>query len=110
MWGISIIVNPDIWQFISGLKWQSLLILHLFFVICFFVVLNYEYRTTFAFDRSFLFDLTKRMLFVYLSVVVGIIFLLALVHKLEGPDIFKNFLTGQSVGLMGASTFSFFKK
>jgi len=114
VWGISVLVNPDIWIFTNTLNLTALIVMHIYFVVCFMVVLNYEYRPNFDFDRKFVGDFLKRVFIMYISVMTGVLFLLYVTNKLSIAAswdlIFHNFLIGQSVGLMGAATFNFFKR
>lgn len=114
VFGLSTIINPDIWGFIQQLDLNVIFWVHLFFVICFFIALNYEFRSDFSFDIHFVRNLMKRVFFTYVSVIITVTLLLVLVKKIRmdmsNYDFLKSFLTGQSVGLMGAVTFAFFKK
>ena len=114
VWGISVLVNPDIWLFTNTLNLTALLVMHIYFLVCFIVVLNYQYRAQFTLDKKFLPDFFRRVFFMYISVLSGVLFLLYVTNKFSLAEswdmIFHNFLVGQSVGLMGAATFSFFKR
>lgn len=114
VFGLNVMINPDIWEFISHLSLSAVLIIHIFLFICFVMALNYEFRSNWSFDLVFIRNLLKRVFFVYMSVVIVIVTLLLLSKKLDlglqNYYIIKNFLVGQSVGLMGAITFQFFKK
>jgi uncharacterized membrane protein len=114
VWGISVLINPDIWIFTNTLNLAALFVMHLYFLVCFMVVLNYQYRHHLTFDKVFLRSFLKRVFLMYFSVLTGVLFLLFVTNKFSlsasWDMIFHSYLVGQSVGLMGAATFSFFKE
>lgn len=114
VFGLSTIMNPDIWGFIEKLDLSLIFWVHLFFIVCFVIALNYEFRADFSLDTFFIRNLLKRVFFMYISVAITVTLLLVLVKKItmdiSNSDFLENFLIGQSVGLMGAVTFAFFKK
>jgi hypothetical protein len=114
VFGLQTIVNPDIWSFISDLDIKAIILLHIFFIICFFVALNYEFRKDFSFDIVFLRNLLKRVFFIYISVLITVAIILIVVEKLslsmQNYDVLKNVIIAQSAGLVGAITFSFLRK
>ena len=114
VFGIPAIFSPDMWDILPRVNVMFLFYIHLFFLACVFLALNYEFRDDFNLNASFLKLLAKRFYYVYFSVAMVVVLLLTLLDKLAYHltmlEITKNFISTQSVGLFGAVTFSFLKQ
>jgi len=107
-------LDTDPWNFIPFVNLKLLVYIHIFFIFCVFIAINYKFRTNFKFDWWFIKLLLKRLFYTYFSVFMVMILILVLINKLAYElvlvDVIKNFLTVQTIGLFGAVTFSFLKK
>lgn len=114
VFGLPAFINTSFWDYIPKLDLGSLILAHIFFLSCFTIALNYEFRKDFSWDTLFIINLLKRVFFTYISVMIAVCVILILAKKIllnmQNFFILKNFLIGQSVGLVGAITFSFLRK
>jgi uncharacterized membrane protein len=115
LFGLPAVLTPDLWTFIIDVKLLNLFILHVFFFMCTVIALNYEYRDDIKFDdKIYVMNLGKRIFFTWVTVMMGSIFMLALLGMMNFDftveHVLKNFFAVQSIGLIGGVTFSFFKK
>jgi len=121
VFGLPAFINTSFWDYLGKnpvgeyiVGTQLLFLIHMFFILCVILALNYEFRDNFAPNPWFFKMLMKRFFFTYFSVFMVIILLLSLVNKMNyglvNLEIFRNFLAAQSVGMFGAVTFSFLKK
>ena len=77
--------------------------------------MNYQFRDRFDFsDKFFMIMFAKRVFYVYMSVLIVIVILLSIVHKITMSmtlyEFLRNLTASQTAGLMGAVTFSFFRR
>ena len=111
---LSAFLTPDLWNFIESLWVRDIALFHIFFVIVVFIAFNYEYASKVFLSKLYMFEFGKRMVFVYLSVFFTIIAILFLIRKitlgLPVIEIWKNFLSSQTIGIASAVTFSFLKR
>ncbi|MCB9358772.1 hypothetical protein H6503_02480 [Candidatus Woesearchaeota archaeon] len=114
VFGLPAFINTSFWDYLPSINTDLLIYIHLFFVMCVILALNYEFRDDFTINRWFFQMLLKRFFFTYVSVLMIVMLLLVLVNKmsydLTNLIVFRNFLAAQSVGMFGAVTFSFLKK
>jgi hypothetical protein len=114
VFGLPAFINTSFWEYIPKIRTDLLIWIHLFFILCVLLALNYEFRENFSLNSWFFKMLLKRFFFTYFSVFMIILLLLGLVNKmtysLENILVFRNFIAAQSVGIFGAITFSFLKK
>ena len=107
-------LSPDLWGYMENVTTLMLIGVHLLVVACFIIALNYEFRDNFNWNPRFYKRLFKRVFYVYTSTIIIVFVLLVMIHQLtfETPNIdaLRNCLTGMSIGLVGAVTFSFLKK
>jgi uncharacterized membrane protein len=107
-------LDTDPWNFLPSIKTGLLVGAHLFFMACVFIALNYEFRNNLKLNIWFLKLLIKRFFYTYFSVMMVVSLILLLVNRmgysLTNLEVFRNFLMVQSVGLFGATTYSFLKK
>lgn len=109
------LINTSFWDYLPNITLDMLFAIHVFLVLCSVLAVNYQFRDDFPFkDHVYMINFIKRVFFIYVSVMIGGCFMLLVVNKISFDmlmyDVLKNFLAAQSVGLMGAVTFSFFKK
>jgi hypothetical protein len=114
VFGLPAFINVSFWDYLPLLRSSFLVMIHLFFILCVILALNYEFREGLNFDFWFIKMLMKRFFFTYFSVFMVIILLLTLVNKLNydltNLMVFRHFIAAQSVGMFGAITFTFLKK
>lgn len=114
VFGLPAFINTSFWDYIPLIDTLLLFYIHIFFLFCVFLALNYEFRDNFNLDAWFIKFLLKRFFYTYFSVMMVIVLLLILVMKIKyslvNLEVMRNFLAAQSVGLFGAVTFSFLKK
>ncbi|MFT4303140.1 MAG: hypothetical protein ACMXYG_01125 [Candidatus Woesearchaeota archaeon] len=114
VFGLPAFINTSFWDYLPGVATSFLVLIHLFFILCVILALNYEFRDNFKINMWFIKMLFKRFFFTYFSVLMVILLLLVLVNKLTyelyNIEVFRNFIAAQSVGMFGAVTFSFLKK
>ncbi|MBN2567369.1 hypothetical protein JXB02_04780 [Candidatus Woesearchaeota archaeon] len=114
VFGLPAFINTSFWDYLPLVSTGQMLVLHLFFLFCVVTALNFKYRSTFSFNPKFLAALAKRFSYIYLSVFVTVILLLIILNKMTADIstllLIRYFLAGQSVGIVGATTFSFFTK
>jgi len=107
-------INTSFWDYVPKISTTNLVITHLFFVFCIFIALNYTFRESFSFNIYFFADLIRRMFYLYVSVLITVIILLWMIERILPLEqiigVLRSFLIAQSVGLIGAVTFSFFSK
>ncbi|MFT4297790.1 MAG: hypothetical protein ACMXX5_01220 [Candidatus Woesearchaeota archaeon] len=114
VFGLPAFINTSFWEYLPAVRTDLLFYIHLFFILCVLLALNYEFRDNFNVDLWFFKMLMKRFFYTYFSVLMIILLLLGLVNKMSYslPNILilRHFLAAQSVGVFGAITFSFLKK
>lgn len=114
VFGLPAFINTSFWDYLPGMDTALLFYIHLFFIGCVILALNYEFRETFSLNKWFLKMLFKRFFYTYFSVFMVVTLLLVLVNKINYDLtvllVFRHFLAAQSVGMFGAVTFSFLKK
>lgn len=114
VFGLPALINTSFWGYLPEITTWNMFMVHLFFIACVYITLNYDFRSVFTYDEKFLSKLTLRFFYMYLSVGIVIFILLFMLGKLH-PDLnvlesLRNFLAAQSVGLVGAVTFTFIAK
>lgn len=114
VFGLPSIINTSFWDYIPRTTLGFMFVVHLFFVFAMVIALNYRFRDNLSLkDRTFNYLFAKRIFYVYFSVMMSVMILLVLVRQvsMDMPlwQFLKNFFAAQSVGLVGAVTFSFFK-
>jgi len=114
VFSLTAFINTSFWDYLPRMQTGLLVGIHLFFIMCILLALNFEYRTNINRDFWFFKMLVKQLFYVYFSVFMVIILLLILVAKLTYDltviEVLRNFLAAQSVGMFGAVTFSFLKR
>lgn len=107
-------LDTDPWGYLPIINTKFLFSIHLFFVFCVFIALNYEFRNNFKLDFWFLKLLLKRLFYIYFSVLMVMCLIVIMINRINYQtsllDVSRNLLAIQSVGLLGAVTFSFLKK
>jgi hypothetical protein len=107
-------LDTDPWTYLPEINTAFLFFIHMFFVLCVFVALNYRFRDKFTLDFWFLRLLAKRMFYLYFSVMMVMLLVIVLIHRITYAttllDAARNLLAMQVVGLFGAITFSFLRK
>ena len=114
VFGLPAFINTSFWDYLPLVETHLLIYIHIFFIFCVMLALNYEFRDNFSTDLWFIKMLSKRFFYTYFSVMMVVILLIILVNKMNyslmNIEVFRNFLAAQSVGMFGAVTFSFLKK
>lgn len=115
VFGLPAIINTSFWNYLPNITLESLFYIHLFFLFCSVIGKNYQFRSDLPLnDRWFMIMFSKHVVYMYISVMIATFLLLPFVGQLSMDmtmhDFLKNFLAAQSVGIMGAVTFTFFKK
>ena len=113
--GLPAIINTSFWDYIPNVDLSDMIFIHLFFLFCVIIATNYQFRKDLPFgDNWFMIMLTKRIFYTYVSVFMAITALMVLVGELNMQmtmyEYLLNTIAAQNVGLVGAVTFSFFKK
>lgn len=107
-------LDTDPWNYLPNISTTFLFAIHLFFICCVFIALNYEFRNNFKPDWWFLRLLVKRFFYIYFSVTIVMSLILVLMNRItyESTNIeaLRNFMIIQTAGLFGATTYSFLKK
>lgn len=107
-------LDSDPWAYLPNISTKFLFSIHIFFLICVFIALNYKFRDNFKLDMWFLRLLAKRLFYIYFSVMIVMCLILVMINRLTYQmttlEAFRNLLTIQTVGLFGATVFSFLKK
>ncbi len=107
-------LDTDPWNYIPLINTMFLFSIHIFFMLCIIIALNYEFRDKFNLNWWFIKLLLKRFFYIYFSVAMVMCLVLVLIARLDylitAETAFRNFLAIQTVGLFGAVTFSFLKK
>lgn len=109
------ILDSSFWEFIDSMSLRLVIYVHLFFLFCAIIALNYQFRDDFSLkDHFFLIMFIKRVFYVYMSVVIVISMILSIIGKagfsMTIYSVLRYFFAAQTAGLLGAVTFSFFKK
>lgn len=115
VFGLPAIINTSFWDYLPNIQLTDMLMVHIFFLLCAVIAINYQFRQDLPFgDGWFVHMLTKRIFYTYVSVFIAVIFMMTLVGKLymsmSMHDFLLHTLATQNVGLVGAVTFTFFKK
>ena len=107
-------LDTDPWNYLKSIDTTFLFGLPLFFIFCVFIALNYEFRDNFKPNFWFMRLLVKRLFYIYFSVMMVMCLVLIMINRINYDstllDATRNILAIQTVGLMGAVTFSFLKK
>ncbi|MFT4343705.1 MAG: hypothetical protein ACMXYE_03070 [Candidatus Woesearchaeota archaeon] len=108
------LINVSFWEFLPEMTTILMFFVHLFFLACVILALNFEYRNKIDSNKWFAIMLMKRFFYTYFSTAMIIILMLIMVGKisyaLPNIDVFRHFLAAQSVGIFGAVTFSLLKR
>ncbi|MGM5485464.1 MAG: hypothetical protein ACQEP1_06360 [Nanobdellota archaeon] len=115
VFGLPALINTSFWNYIPKVNLEFLFYIHLFFVFCAVIGKNYQFRSDLPLDDKWFMTLFgKHVVYMYTSVLIVIFFMLVLLNRVSLDmtmyDFLKNFLAAQSVGVIGAVTFTFFKK
>ena len=109
-----LVYTKDFFDLINSLpeSWTAKLIgVHLFFVFCVFITLNYSYRSDFSWDSKYLLQLGHRMMLVYLTSFGTILLLLwafnIITAEITTLQLIRYVISAASLGLVGSVTFSF---
>jgi uncharacterized membrane protein len=109
--GTPFLLTPDTGNMIETIALSRIILMHLLFVGCVFITLNFAFRKSFSFDAQFLKDLTKRVFLIYCTVtlVMGVLLWMLNDFTMEMSlyEALRWVLVGNSVGLVGAVTFDF---
>ena len=115
VFGLPALINTSFWDYLPRVSLEFLLYVHIFFIFSAVIATNYQFRDNFDLkDKWFMTMFIKRVFYIYISVMITMTILVVLVNKVSFDmkmyDFLKNFLAAQSVGIVGAVTFTFFKK
>jgi len=111
VFGVPTLFTPDFWVFLNNIPTYKVLMLHLFFLLCVVITINYAFRKSFSFNKKFLKQLSKRLFYIYITVMLTIVILLWGFQKISPDmltlDFLRYVIATHSVGMVGAVTFDF---
>jgi len=119
VFGVPAMWTPDFWNFIDGIEsvpavpipTYKILVFHLFILFCIMVTLNFAFRKKLNLDLKFLGYITKRIFYVYLTVLLVETIILWMFNKVSATmttiTLIRYIMATTSIGMVGAVTFDF---